>query len=152
MLRAALASLILLLPAVAHGEAGPPGLVDLPTGYGYSVLLDRLDKAVAAADMTVVARASATIGAAQRGITIPGNAVVMVFRNDFAVRLLAASLPAGIEAPLRFYVTEGTDGHATLHYRRPSAVLAPYGAPAVDQIAAELDPIFDRVARDAAGP
>ena len=34
----------------------------------------------------------------------------MVFRNDYAVRMLQASVPAGIEAPLRLYVTENADG------------------------------------------
>lgn len=131
--------------------ADPAGQVVLPTPHAYGVLLERLDHAVSAAQMAVVARASATIGAAQRGLTIPGNAVVMVFRNDFALRLLAASVAAGIEAPLRFYVTEEPDGTATLRYRPPSAVFATYGIQAVDRIAAELDPIFERIARDAAG-
>lgn len=41
--------------------------------------------------MFVVTRACASCGAAQRGITIPGNTVIGVFRNDFAVRMLEAS-------------------------------------------------------------
>lgn len=56
--------------------------------------------------MTVVARASASRGAASRGVTIPGNAVVEVFRNDYAVRMLNESVAAGYEAPLRFYPVE----------------------------------------------
>lgn len=148
-LLAALAVVITMAPVATR--AGQPHLVNLPTHHDYKALLERLDRAVSAAQMTVVARASATVGAAQRGLTIPGNAVVMVFRNDFAVRLLAASVSAGIEAPLRFYVTEAADGAATLSYRRPSTVFAPYGVPAVDKIAMELDPIFERIAQDAAG-
>ena len=31
-------------------------------------------------------------------------------RNDFAVRVLEADASAGIEAPIRFYLTESTDG------------------------------------------
>jgi uncharacterized protein (DUF302 family) len=38
----------------------------------------------------------------------------LVFRNDYAVRMLEASIPAGIEAPLRFYVTENPDGQTRL--------------------------------------
>ncbi|MDD1012050.1 hypothetical protein M5G27_31970, partial [Pseudomonas shahriarae] len=33
--------------------------------------------------------ASASKGAAARGVNIPGNVVLMVFRNDYAVRMLA---------------------------------------------------------------
>lgn len=138
----------MLAPGAAAGEP-PPGTVVLATPHSYSTLLDRLDLAVDAAGMVVVARASATIGAAQRGLTIPGNAVVMVFRNDFALRLLAADEAAGIEAPLRFYITEAGDGTARLRYRLPSAVFAAYGAPALVPLAAELDAILAQIAATA---
>jgi uncharacterized protein (DUF302 family) len=76
----------------------------------------------------------------------------MVFRNDCAVRMLAASVPAGIEAPLRIYVTENADGRASLTYRTPSSVFAPYGSAELDAMARELDPIFESIVQDAAGP
>jgi uncharacterized protein (DUF302 family) len=75
----------------------------------------------------------------------------MVFRNDYAVRMLQASVPAGVEAPLRLYVTENADGSATLSYRTPSAIFAPYGNAKLDAVAKELDPLFERIASDAAG-
>jgi uncharacterized protein (DUF302 family) len=94
--------------------------------------------------MFVVTRASASKGAASRGLTIPGNMVLGVYRNDFAVRMLEASIPAGIEAPIRFYVTENADGLASLSYRVPSAVFAPYedGGAVLAALAGELDRIF----------
>ena len=86
-------------------------------------------------------------------MAIPGNAVVMVFRNDFAVRMLAASVDAGAEAPLRLYITETADGSTAVAWRKPSAVFAPYGVPALDAMAAELDPILASIARQAtSGP
>ena len=81
---------------------------------------------------------------------IPGNAVFMVFRNDYAVRMLAASIPAGIEAPLRLYVTEGADGKASITYRTPSAVFAPYANGDLDAMARELDPVFEKIVHEAA--
>lgn len=137
--------------ADAEDPAGPPGLQVLPTGYGFDELWARLEKAVAAHDMGIVARASASRGAAARGIEIPGNAVIMVYRNDFALRMLKANVRAGIEAPLRFYITEEASGTATLSYRTPSAVFAPYGGAALGEMAKELDAIFARIAADATG-
>ena len=81
-----------------------------------------------------------------------GNLVLGVFRNDFAIRMLEASVPSGIEAPLRFYLTENADGTATLTYRTPSAVFAPYGSAALDEMARELDAIWARIVQDAIGP
>ena len=77
--------------------------------------------------------------------------VLMVFRNDYAVRMLQASVPAGIEAPIRLYVTENADGSASLTYRSPTAVFAPYGNRKLDEMAKELDVIFQNIVRDAIG-
>ena len=109
----------------------------------------RLGAAVKANKMGLVTRASATLGAASLGRTIPGNMVIGVYRPDFAIRMLDASVAAGIEAPLRFYITENADKTATLTWRKPSAVFAPYESPALDKMAGELDAIFGRIARDA---
>lgn len=149
-LRALTVTLALIaLPARA---AAPEGTITTATRYGYEALVKRVETAVAANGMTIVARASASIGAAQRGLTIPGDAVLMVFRNDFAVRMLAASPEAGIEAPIRFHVSEAPDGKASLAYRRPSAIFAPYGREGLGPIAAELDAIFDKIFQDATAP
>ena len=132
-------------------EAAPPESVTLKTRHGFEALVTRVEKAVADHKMGLVAQASASRGAAARGVKIPGNAVLMVFRNDYAVRMLAASVAAGIEAPLRIYVTETADGKASLTYREPSAVFAPYRSPALDEMARELDAVFRNIVRDAVG-
>jgi uncharacterized protein (DUF302 family) len=150
---ALLTLLLLSLAAVGHtAEDLPPGTVTVTTPHPFERLLQRLEQSIADHDMGLVAQASASRGAAGRGVVIPGNAVVMVFRNDYAVRMLAASVPAGIEAPLRIYVTEQPDGTASLTYRRPSAVFAPYAHPDIDVLAGELDPILEAIVRQAAAP
>jgi uncharacterized protein (DUF302 family) len=124
------------------------------TAQGYPALLDSLKAAVKAEGMAVVTEAGPTEAAKGRGITIPGNRVVGVYRNDYAVRALATSTAAMIEAPIRFYVTENADGTATLSYKTPSHVFAPYFAEGGDElraIAAELDAIFATIATRAAG-
>jgi uncharacterized protein (DUF302 family) len=67
--------------------------------------------------------------------------------------MLEASVPAGIEAPIRFYVTENADGTADLSYKAPSFVFAHYedGGQALKDLAAELDVIFAKIAADAVG-
>jgi uncharacterized protein (DUF302 family) len=126
--------------ALKPAEFADPQTIVIDTSHGFAALQDRLEKAVAANGFFVVTRASASAGAAGRGVIIPGNLVVGVYRNDYAVRMLEASLASGIEAPLRFYVTENGDGTATLSYRTPTQVFAPYGVAALTAMAAELDP------------
>lgn len=120
------------------------------SAQGYDGLLEALRDAVEIEGMFIVTEAGPTEAAARRGESIPGNRVVGVFRNDFAVRTLRLSIPAMIEAPIRFYVTENEDGSATLAWKRPSHVLAPYikeGGEGLEEIGRELDAVFAAIAR-----
>lgn len=145
----ALAGLLCLVAATAW--AAPPGIPDatvIPTHLSFADLVDRVESAVQRNRLGVVAKASASGGAAARGVKIPGNAVIMVFRNDIAVRLLSSNVGAGIEAPLRLYVTENPDGTACLSFRKASAVFGPYEGDEVKAIAAELDKILEAITAD----
>ena len=139
---------------VAWSETATPyaGTEVRKTSLTFGDLRRRLEAAIAKNGMFVVTSASASAGAKARGLTIPGNMVLGVFRNDFAVRMLEASVPAGIEAPLRFYLTENADGTATLTYRTPGAVFAPYGNAMLDAMAKELDALWAKIVQDTLGP
>ena len=122
------------------------------TGKSYTALIDDLKSAVKSNGFGVVTQAGPTGAAKSRGITIPGNRVIGVFNNVYAVRTLEISTAAMIEAPIRFYVTENADGTADLSYKLPSTVFAPYmdEAPALAEVAAELDVIFAEISASAA--
>jgi uncharacterized protein (DUF302 family) len=140
--------------AWAELPATLPGWVIQPTGRNYAELVDQVDAAVAKSPLNAVTRASATVGAKNLGRKIPGNMVIGVFAPQFAIRLLDASVAAGIEAPLRLYITENPDGTATLSYKTAAYVLAPYaaeGGQTLTALAAELDAILEQIAEQATG-
>lgn len=154
MIRPFAAAFLFLVPfwaAPAGADQGYPydGMRVIETQKGYSALVEAFNAAVEAQDKVfVVTRASATVGVKNRfGEDIPGNMVAGVYGPEFARRMLRASIPAGIEAPIRFYLTEDpATGRATLTYRTPSAVFAPYSGEGLAQMAAELDAIFAEIA------
>ncbi|MEM9370543.1 MAG: DUF302 domain-containing protein [Pseudomonadota bacterium] len=138
--------------AVAGSIAPRDGWLVHDTPHSHPDLVERLGAAVKANGMIVVTRAGPTKAAARRGITIPGNLVMGVYNNDFAVRALGFSTAAMIEAPIRFYITENDDGSATLSYKSPTTVFTPYfdeGGQGLRDLAAELDARFDAIARAA---
>ncbi|MGM0584863.1 MAG: DUF302 domain-containing protein [Pseudomonadota bacterium] len=146
---AALMLSALLLAAPASALEDREGWRVHDTGKTYETLLADLKDAIKAEKMGLVTEAGPTEAAASQGVTIPGNRVVGVFRPDFAVRALEASEASMIEAPIRFYVTENADGTATLSYKTPGHVFAPYaeeGGEALAEVAAELDAIFEAIA------
>ena len=138
------------VPALASGA--PVSVVTIATPYDFKTLLGRLETAVTDNEMLVVAKASASAGAEKRGVHIPGDAVILVFRNDFAVRMLHANTLAGLEAPIPIHVFETPNGSAAIAYRKPSAIFGPYHARALDDMAKELDAIFGKIVAQAARP
>lgn len=138
--------------AQAEGLNKRPGWALHTTQKPYDQLLRDLIVAVKAEGLIVVTQAGPTKAAAARGITLPGNRVIGVFNNDLAVQVLALSTAAMIEAPIRFYVTENSNGSATLSYKLPSHVFMPYideGGARLLQIAHALDRRFAAIAEAA---
>ena len=149
-MRAIIGAALLVASLAAWAQSPYPGTIVLPTQFNYPTLVKRLNKAIGANGMGIVARASATMGAKSLGIKIPGNMVIMAFNPRFAVRMLKASVAGGFEAPIRFYITEQADGTATLTYRTPTSLFAPYNSEDLNVMARELDVIFDKIAHQAA--
>ncbi len=156
MFRALIALVFLSLPLAAQDVADlapREGWEVHVTAHDFATLVDRTNSAVSENGMAVVTRAGPTGAAANRGIEIPGNMVIGVFNNVYAVRILELSTAAMIHAPVRLYLTENADGTATLSYIRPSALYSPYfneaEADLVDA-ASELDAVFAAIAEAAA--
>ncbi|NNE21987.1 MAG: DUF302 domain-containing protein [Rhizobiales bacterium] len=152
----AAASLTVITTPASAEIAARPGWVITPTTHKYLDLTQLVANAAKRHKISVVAVASATVGvelALQE--KIPGNMVIGLYHPRFAKRTLAASIPAGIEAPIRIYITENADGTATISYKKPSFVFAPYmeeGGAALKELATELDALFDSLVKDAATP
>ncbi len=150
-------AVVMLLASLVGAQALEPreGWIITETGYDYKTLVTRVNAAVKAAPIAIVTQASASSGARGQGVTIPGNRVFGLYRNDYARRMLNASIAAGIEAPIRLYVTENDDGTATLSYKIPTAVFSPYfdeGGAELQALATELDAIFATIVTQAAAP
>lgn len=145
-------AVLIWMPGSSHAENLTPysGMRIIETGIPFLEYEERLVAATQANKMGVVARACADCGAkAALGKVIPKNRVLMIVHPHFAVRMLEASIAAGIEAPLRLYLTETNDGTATLTYRLPSHVFGAYEVPALDAMGKELDRIVARIVADA---
>ncbi|KIC37181.1 DUF302 domain-containing protein [Leisingera sp. ANG-M7] len=147
------AALLLTAATASAGSITPrEGWAVHDTPKPFEQLISDIKTASKAQGLGVVTQAGPTQAAAARGITIPGNRVIGLFNNDFAVKILALSTAAMIEAPVRMYVTENADGTATLSYKLPSHVFAPYadeGGAGLAALAGQLDRRFALIAEQA---
>ncbi|WP_028465956.1 DUF302 domain-containing protein [Nisaea denitrificans] len=126
-------------PAHAAVQAPYSGTETIATGKPFIPFIKALSGAIKAKGFNIVGIACATCAAKSQGVTVPGNRVFFFFKPAYAVRMLAASEAAGIEAPIRVYVTEAGDGTAEVTYRLPSHVFGAYEVPDLDVLGAELD-------------
>ncbi len=101
----------------------------------------RLIEAVQAVPMGLVAHINGQANAAKRGLTVPADQILEVFRPDFAIRVWKADKTAGIDIPLRIHLYEA-DGRTVVAFRTAREAFTPYANLTLDAIAAELDPIF----------
>ncbi|MEM7215286.1 MAG: DUF302 domain-containing protein [Pseudomonadota bacterium] len=127
------------------------GWITHETDIPYAELFPKLKVAIKTTGLRQITTASASAGAKGRGITIPGNRVVGVYNNFFAVRMLEASIAAGIEAPLRIYLTERPSGGSNITYKIPTEVFRPYfeeGGSDLKAMAKELDGLLDKVVKE----
>ncbi len=142
-------------PTHAAGIEARDGWVVVATEHSFGDLVSRVEVAAGDNKIGIVTRASATIGAKRvLDVDIPGNMVMGLYHPRFAVRMLGASVAAGIEAPIRIYLTENEDATATISYKIPSRVFAPYmdqGGEELAALASELDELFASLVTQAAG-
>ncbi|KAJ56519.1 hypothetical protein ACMU_06140 [Actibacterium mucosum KCTC 23349] len=147
-MRALLLMIALAMPAHAQSVDPREGWVVMDSDKPYAQLVKDVRAAAKANGMGVVTQAGPTGAAKSRGITIPGNRVIGIFNNVYAVRILGLSTAAMIEAPIRIYVTEEPDGSGFLSYKTPSYVFAPYmdeGGADLAAAAGELDGVFEAI-------
>ena len=138
-----------VLPAAAENTTPYSGTVTVETGKSFKPFVKALRGAIKARKFNIVGLASATAAAKSQGVKIPGNRVFFFFRPDYAVRMLKASWAAGIEAPIRVYVTEAGDGSAHVTYRLPSHVFGAYEVADLTAMGAELDGEVEAILADA---
>jgi uncharacterized protein (DUF302 family) len=105
---------------------------------------EKLIAAIAAYPMGLVAHADGQANCAKKGIAVPADQVLEVFRPDYAVKVWAADKAAGIDIPLRIHLYEA-DGRTWVAHRPASDVFKPYLNPQLDALGSELDAIFNQL-------
>jgi uncharacterized protein (DUF302 family) len=105
---------------------------------------EKLIAAIAAFPMGLVAHANGQANCAKKGIDVPADQVLEVFRPDYAVKVWAAEKAAGIDIPLRIHLYEA-EGRTWVAHRTATEVFRPYVNPQLDVLGGELDAIFNQL-------
>ena len=106
--------------------------------------VEKLIAAIAAYPMGLVAHANGQANCANKGITVPADQVLEVFRPDYAVKVWTADKTAGIDIPLRIHLYEADD-RTWIAYRPATEIFKPYVNPQLNVLGGELDLIFNQL-------
>jgi uncharacterized protein (DUF302 family) len=105
---------------------------------------EKLAAAVAAYPMGLIAHINGQANCAKKGVSVPADQILEVFRPDYAIKVWATEKAAGIDIPLRIHLYEA-DGRTWVAYRPASDVFKPYVNPQLDVLGGELDAIFNQL-------
>ena len=104
----------------------------------------KLIEAAQAVPMGVLAHLNGQANCAKKGIAVPADQILEIFRPDFAIRVWKAHKPAGIDIPLRIHLY-AAEGGTVVSFRSAEQVFAPYSVPELATIAADIDRIFSSI-------
>ena len=101
----------------------------------------KLTEAAQAVPMGVLAHLNGQANCAKKGIEVPADQILEIFRPDFAILVWKAHKQAGIDIPLRIHLY-AAEGKTVVSYRTAEEIFAPYAVPELTAIAADIDRIF----------
>ena len=138
MLRYALVLLLpLLLPCAFAAEVN--GLVTRPSKYPAAEAIERLDKTLQGAGMTVFAKLDHAAAATQAGLRMPA-ATVIVFGNPKGGTPMMLNAPTlAIDLPLKILVWEDAAGKAWISYNAANYVASRHGLRGMEKQVQGLD-------------
>lgn len=105
---------------------------------------EKLIDAITACPMGLVAHINGQANCAQKGIAVPADQILEVFRPDYAVKVWAADKTAGIDIPLRIHLY-AENGLTWIAHRPASRVFQSYANPQLDELGNELDAVFSQL-------
>ncbi|CAN5471660.1 MAG: DUF302 domain-containing protein [Rubrobacteraceae bacterium] len=114
----------------------------------FDEVVEAIIASIESSGMLLVADIDVRKNAAKRGIELTGNRILEVSRLDYAARIWAMEIEAGVDIPIRIHVHEDEGGGVTVRCRTPLEVLSRHGNDELTLFAAELDPVFEKIVCD----
>jgi uncharacterized protein (DUF302 family) len=119
-------------------------MIRFAVSLGVDDAAEKLIAAIAAFPMGLAAHINGQANCAGKGIDVPADQILEVFRPDYAVKVWAADKAAGIDIPLRIHLY-AQDGRTWIAHRTASETFRPYANARLDTLGGELDAIFESI-------
>ncbi len=120
------------------------GLITVPSPFGPTETMNRLEAEVRAKSMHVFARIDHAAGAVSAGLDLRPTELLIFGNPQAGTKLMQQSQVIGLELPLKVLVWQDAAGQTWLSYDEPRWLAARYGI--ADQTAAVTDAMTNALA------
>jgi uncharacterized protein (DUF302 family) len=143
VLRVAVAAVALIATAT-WAQAQDPDRVDKMSKSTFSGTLTKVESALKAEHMMIVARVDHRNMLSMVGAKIKGATTIEFGKPDMGKMLLPMNAAIGLEMPGKIYVFESADGKVIVSYRKSVKQFATYG-PEVAKAGEMMDMTLDKI-------
>lgn len=133
------------LSGVARAQGGDPSRVDKISRSSFSQTLKKLESALKAEHMMIVAKIDHKNMLSMVGAKIRGATTVEFGKPAMGKMLLPMNPAIGLEMPAKIYVYETADGKVVVSYRKVAANFGLYGNPEVTKAGEMTDMIAEKI-------
>lgn len=117
---------------------GKPHVVEHPSPVAFAPTLERLERAITAAGLTIFARIDHAAGARAAGLEMPPTTVLIYGHARGGTPLMLAAPHVALDLPLRVLVRQDAAGAVLVGFHPAADMLRDAGVP--EALATRLDP------------
>jgi uncharacterized protein (DUF302 family) len=127
------------------------GLTTVPSSFGPSQTMERLEAGIRSNGMELFARIDHAAGAAKAGLTLAPTALVIFGNARGGTPLMQAVQTVGIDLPLRILVWQDTTNNTWISYNEPSWIARRHGVVGAESTIEKLAKLLGGITKEAAG-
>jgi uncharacterized protein (DUF302 family) len=127
------------------------GLTTVPSSFGPSQTMDRLEAQIRASEMEVFVRIDHAAGAAEVGLPLQPTELIIFGNARGGTPLMQSVQTVGIDLPLKALAWQDPAGKTWISYNEPKWIVQRHGVAGVESTIDKMADLLAAIAREASG-
>jgi uncharacterized protein (DUF302 family) len=127
------------------------GLTTVPSSFGPSQTMDRLEAEIRASEMEVFVRIDHAAGAAEVGLPLQPTELIIFGNARGGTPLMQSVQTVGIDLPLKALAWQDPAGKTWISYNEPKWIVQRHGVAGVESTIDKMADLLAAIAKEASG-
>jgi uncharacterized protein (DUF302 family) len=128
------------------------GLTSIQSDFGPKETMDRVEAEIRAGGLNVFARIDHAAGAAEAGLTLPPNKLIIFGNARGGTPLMQSAQTVGIDLPLKILVWQDAANTTWLSYNQPEWIAQRHGIANAEDTVTKMADLLNAISRTAVDP